>query len=123
MFPYAEEVNPAGWFHLAYFGVLLPVVAVLQRKKALGTEGALPDRLRHFQRTAAMLVMLTVISLMVARVQWITLFPWAAPPILAVVAGVAVYAAAVAYIWPRWRRAVERRARVVHLFMPANALE
>src|SRR5262249_1160180 len=37
--------------------------------------------------------------------------------------GVAMYAAAVAFMRPRWRRAVERRARAVHLFMPANAAE
>jgi membrane protease YdiL (CAAX protease family) len=36
---------------------------------------------------------------------------------------VALYAAAVAFMRPRWRRAVERRARAVHLFMPANAAE
>src|SRR5262245_60317385 len=98
MFPYADQVNPAGWFHLAYFGVLLPFIAVLQRKKAVGTQGPLPNRLRHFQRTAAMLVMFAVISLMVAQVQWISLFPWSPPPALAIVAGVAAYAAAVAYM-------------------------
>lgn len=35
----------------------------------------------------------------------------------------AAYAAAVTFMRPRWRRAVERRTPIVHLFMPANATE
>jgi membrane protease YdiL (CAAX protease family) len=96
---------------------------VRDRKKVLGTEGALPNRLRHFQKTAFMLAMLAALSLLVARVQRISLFPQELPSPGAVAAGVALYAAAVAFMWPRWRRAVERRVRVVHLFMPANAVE
>jgi len=34
-----------------------------------------------------------------------------------------MFIVAVAAMRPRWRRAVERRARVVYLFMPANASE
>jgi len=59
----------------------------------------------------------------VARTQWIVLFPAALPPVGAVLAGVAFYAVAVGWMRPRWRRAVEKRARVVHLFMPATGEE
>ena len=89
----------------------------------LGSGGALPDRLRHFQRTALEVGLLAICSLLVARVQRIELFPLAFPPLGAVIAGVVAYAAAVAYMRPNWRRAVERRARVVHLFMPSNMRE
>jgi hypothetical protein len=121
--PFPQELNAAGWSHLGYFGVLLPLLAVRYRKKVLGTEWALPNRLRHFQKTAFELAMLATLSLMVAWVQKIPLFPRLLPPLSAVAAGVALYAAAVAFMRPNWRRAVERRARVVHLFMPANAVE
>src|SRR5262245_36326559 len=123
MFPHSGKLNLAGWIHLGYFGVLLPALAVYQRKKYLPTNQPLPNRLRHFQSTAVGLVVLTTLSLLVATVQRISLFPRSLPPLNAVIAGVALYAAAVAFMRPRWRRAVMRRARVVHLFMPANALE
>src|SRR5262245_55112772 len=123
MVPYTDVLNPAGWFHLVYFGVLLPALAVYQYKTWLQTDQPLPNRLRYFQQTAFGLVMLTTLSLLVAWVQRIRLFPPSLPAFGAVIAGVALYAAFVAFMRPRWRRAVERRARVVHLFMPADARE
>jgi membrane protease YdiL (CAAX protease family) len=123
MFPYASELNLAGWFHLAYFGVVLPFFAVLNRKKLAGDQTALPSRLRHFQTTAFLLVVFGGLSLVVANVQWIFLFPPELPTAGAMAAGVAAYVAAVAYMRPNWRRAVETRARAVHLFMPANDAE
>lgn len=123
MFPSSAPLNTAGWCHLAYFGVLLPILVACFRKKVVSPTGPLPDRLRHFQRTVLELGLFLAASLMVARVQRINLFP---PPSLnggAVVAGLAAYALAVVYMRPRWRRAVELRARVVHLFMPSNATE
>ncbi len=123
MFPYAHHVNPAGWSHLAYFGVIIPLFAVLQWRKLRGATGPLPNRLRHFQTTAFVLIVFTGMSLVVARVQWIFLFPWSLPPIEAIAAGVVLYAAAVAYMRPNWRRVVQRQSRIVHLFMPTSAAE
>ncbi len=123
MFPFARELNPAGWFHLAYFGAVIPISVLYHRKKALARETQHPNRLRHFQTTALVLVLFATLSLLVARVQRIYLFPRALPPIGAIVAGLAMYAATVALMRPHWRRAVERRSPVVHLFMPANAVE
>jgi membrane protease YdiL (CAAX protease family) len=120
---YTDELNLAGWFHVACFGVLLPVLAIRRRKKVLPANQPLPNRLRHFQTTLLELVVFTGLSLLVARKQWIPLFPRSWPPLIAVIGGVVAYAAAVAYMRPRWRRAVERRARVVHLYMPQNAVE
>jgi membrane protease YdiL (CAAX protease family) len=123
MFPSAAELNLAGLLHVGYFGILLPLLAVRNRKKLLDTAKPLPNRLRHFQKTTFELALLATLSLMVAFVQGIRLFPRSLPPLAAVAAGVAMYAVTVGFMWPRWRRAVERRARVVHLFMPANAVE
>jgi membrane protease YdiL (CAAX protease family) len=123
MVPDTDGLNLAGWLHLAYFGFLLPALAVRVRNQHLPADRPLPDRLRYFQQTVLSLVMLATLSLLVAWVQRIPLFPRSLPPAGAVIAGVVLYAAEVAYMRPRWRRAVERRARVVHLFMPANARE
>ncbi|RDJ94364.1 hypothetical protein B4Q13_14875, partial [Lacticaseibacillus rhamnosus] len=38
-------------------------------------------------------------------------------------AGVAMYVMMVALMRPRWRKTVEKRSPVVHLFMPDNAVE
>jgi membrane protease YdiL (CAAX protease family) len=123
MFPNTNPLNLAGWAHIGYFGVLLPGLVVFKRKRLLPTDQPLPNRLRHFQRTVFELVMLASVSLAVAWVQRIRLFPRSLPPLTSVIAGLVSFAAAVAFMRPRWRRAVESRARVVHLFMPANALE
>jgi membrane protease YdiL (CAAX protease family) len=127
MFPFVDEINPAGWAHLAYFGLLIPLVVLRGRKKIRDPQRPLPNRLRHFQATTLSLVMFAVMSLLVARAEWIELFPRAWPPLSAILAGAVMLVAAVAIMRPRWRRAVEHRtplgARILHLYMPANAVE
>ena len=127
MFPFVFEINPAGWAHLAYFGLFIPALVVRGRMKIRNTKTPLPNRLRYFQTTSFTLVMFAALSLLVARAEWIELFPRAWPPLLAVLAGVVMLVATVAFMRPLWRRAVERRtpvgARVLHLCMPANGVE
>ncbi len=123
MFPFVYEINAAGWFHLGYFGVFLPLLSVWNRKMLGGPEKHLPNRLRYFEKTAFAIVLFAGFSLAVAHVQWIWLFPLTVPSAKAIIAGGALYVAAVIFMRPRWRRAVERQARVVHLFMPATAAE
>src|SRR5579859_1558965 len=119
-------IGSPGWFHLAYFGLLIPGAAVRSRKKLLGTTdkpAPLPDRVKHFRQTAATLVMFTFLSLMIGFREGIALFPATVPPVSAMAAGLVMYAAAVAFMRPQWRRTVEQRTRLVYLFMPANAAE
>lgn len=123
MFPFVREINVAGWLHLIYFGLLIPYFVVNRARKFKHKDSPLPDRLRHFQRTAATLVMFGAISLVVARAEWIALFPRTIPSWRALGAGALMLIATVAFMYPRWRAAVERRERVVYLFMPANASE
>jgi membrane protease YdiL (CAAX protease family) len=123
MFPYVYEINFGGWFHLLYFGLIIPGMAISQARKFSDLQKPLPNRLRHFQRTAFTLVFFGAMSLLVARVEWIGLFPRAIPAWRALLAGILMFVVAVVLMRPRWRRAVERRTRVVHLFMPANATE
>jgi membrane protease YdiL (CAAX protease family) len=123
MFPYCQQLNAAGWFHLGYFGVLLPLLVLIARKKVFRAGQPAPNRLRHFQTTSFELLAFAGLSLLVANVQWIQLFPRTAPPASAIAAGMAMYASMVVLMRPRWRRAVERKLPVVHLFMPDNAVE
>jgi membrane protease YdiL (CAAX protease family) len=123
VFPFIYEINFGGWFHLLYFGVIIPGLAINQAGKFRDIQQPLPDRLRHFKRTAFTLVFFGTISLLVARSEWMQLFPRAIPPWRALLAGVLMFVVAVILMRPRWRRAVERRTRVVHLFMPATATE
>ncbi|HYW74023.1 MAG TPA: CPBP family intramembrane glutamic endopeptidase [Pyrinomonadaceae bacterium] len=123
MFPFVYEINPAGWLHLLNFGLALPLVAISQARRFAQADKPLPQRIHHFRRTAATLVLFGGLSLLVARFEWIDLFPRALPPWRAIGAGVLMFVVAVAAMRPRWRRAVERGARVVYLFMPANPAE
>jgi hypothetical protein len=124
MFPTAEFVGLAGWCHLLVMGVLIPAVVVRNYRRLVGKSLPLPNRMRHFKTTAVILMLLTVLSLLVAQVQWIELFALDSSRLpQGLAAGVAMYIGTVLFMRPRWRRAVERRARIVHLFMPDNPTE
>ena len=124
MFPASGPLQLAGWYHLALFGLLVPYSVLRNRRKLPVSRQSVPlDRMRHMRTTALMLVLFTALSLFIARVQWIELFPRVFPPLDALAAGAASYVAAVLFMRPRWRRAVQERRRIVHLFMPSNATE
>ena len=124
MFPQAFQIGPAGWYHLLVMGVLIPAIVVRNYRRLIGQKLPLPNRLKHFQTTSMMLVLFTVLSTLVAKVEWIQLFTFDMARLPAGLgAGGLMYVAAVAFMRPRWRRAVERRARVVYLFMPDTAGE
>jgi membrane protease YdiL (CAAX protease family) len=123
MYAYVYKISISGWFHLGYFGLLLPILAIVTRKKVFGQGKAVPNRLRHFQSTSIHLGLCMLLSLFVAFDQRIWLFPRAVPSVVAIAAGVAMYATMVLLMRPNWRKAVQKRAPVVHLFMPENAVE
>jgi membrane protease YdiL (CAAX protease family) len=123
VFPFAPYISFPGWYHLIAFGVFIPLMAIRSWWKLRDKKRPLPNRLIQLKATAVTLVVFTVASLTVAALQDIDLFPLSRPPLAAVGAGIAMYAMAVTLMRPRWRRAVERRARVVYLFMPENTTE
>jgi membrane protease YdiL (CAAX protease family) len=110
------------WFHLFYFGVLLPFQAFCARKRFVD-RGQIPDRVRHFRSVAAALVVYALLSLLTAHQKRITVFPQAVPAPAAILAGLAMYVSAVAFMFPRWRAAVESRSPGVDLFMPTSGVE
>jgi membrane protease YdiL (CAAX protease family) len=110
--------------HVLYFGVLIPALVVRQRRRMVGGPMPLPPRLTHFKSTAIHLAVFGGMSLAVARTQQIELFPTEGVHLLpGMVAGAALYAIAVALMWARWRRAVERGAMAVHFFVAESATE
>jgi len=66
---------------------------------------------------------MTALSFLTAWAQAIDLFPARLPNPSGVVAGAVMLVVAIAFMRPRWRKAVERRTRIVHLFMPRDRTE
>lgn len=114
----------ASGFHLVFFGLILPLAALrMHRRMATGAK-AVPDPKKHFRGATIELATLMAFSIAVARMTRIDLFAFDATKLLpGLAAGAAMYAAAVVYMRPRWRRAVEARAPIVRLFMPRDAGE
>ena len=114
----------ASAFHLVFFGLILPfAVFRMHRRMAKGTK-AVPDPKTHFRGATIELATLMTFSLFVARVTRIDALAFDASKLLpGLAAGAVMYVAAVLYMRPKWRRAVEKRAPIVRLFMPRDAGE
>jgi hypothetical protein len=122
---FPPSVNPglAGWYHLIFFGLFLPFVVVRRRNVLQNSNIALTNRSRHFRVTAITLLFFGGLSLMVARVEGMEILTWTQPSAFAVLAAIGFYVGAVVLMRPVWRRAVERRSRVVYFLMPQNPSE
>ena len=111
----------AGWYHLAFFGLLIPWAA--WRSRLRFASQPLPPRRRHFIAVLIQLILFLVISISVAHVEGIDLVT---PPRTEwpgwLLAG-ALLGGGVVLMAPVWRRGVERRERKVHLFMPRTGPE
>ena len=111
----------AGWFHLAFFGLLIPWAA--WRTRARFASQPLPPRSRHFVAVLIQLLLFLAISVAVAYAERIDLL---APPRagrLPWLAAAGLLTAGVLLMAPVWRRGVERRERKLHLFMPRTRSE
>lgn len=119
-----DALTTLGYYHLIVFALVVPFLAIRSHSKLAKAAAARIDRLKHFQSTAIMLVLFGALSVLTARDLHITLFPAdLMPTLVALPAGVAMYVVAVTLMRPRWRKAVLKRARIVHLFMPQSAAE
>ena len=67
--------------------------------------------------------LMTGLSFLTAWAEAIDLFPRRLPNAGGVAAGAVMLVIAIAFMRPRWRRAVERRTRIVQLFMPRDRTE
>lgn len=113
--------GPMGWFHLAFFCLVIPWAVVRSRKQL--KDGPSPPRRRHFVAVQVQLLLFLGLSLWVA---WLEELPVLAPAPIAwpAAAGAALLLAAGLWLMaPHWRRSVEQRERNVHLFMPRDGTE
>jgi membrane protease YdiL (CAAX protease family) len=119
-----ERAQLAAWFHVLYFGVLLPLLVFRLHRKFAGKKKALPDPKKHFRGATIELAYHAGLSVLVAVVARVDVFAFDTSHLVrGLPVGVAFYAAAVLYMRPRWRRAVEKRAPIVSLYMPRDAQE
>lgn len=109
----------AAFAHLAFFGVFVPLGAYRTRKRFAAATAPL-DRRRHYLAVIPQLMIFAGLSLAVAFVERIRLFPPTLPPARYFALGAAIVAVLVIAMYPRWRRAVQRGDAVVQLFMPAT---
>jgi len=115
-------VGPWGWYHLAFFGLLIPYAALRSRRR-LQAAARLPRRLAAFRTTILSHLVFLVLSLAVAHLERIELFPALRLTPLAVGLGAVMLLGSWAVMRPLWRQAVIRRERKLHLFMPRTPRE
>ena len=114
-------VGFVGWLHLAFFGVLIPWSAI--RAQKLIQSRPLPLRRKYFASVILQITFFALISIFVAKKSWIVIFPRRMPSLIAIGIGVVFLAVAIATGWPRWRKAILERKKIVALFMPTNRNE
>jgi membrane protease YdiL (CAAX protease family) len=111
----------AGWY---FIGILTLIGwASFRSRKRIATMPTLPSRARHFTNTMIMLSLITLLALLVARVERMSLFPRTIPTPLKIGAGLAIAGVLAACMRPLWRQSVAQGDRRVYLFTPSNALE
>lgn len=116
------EMGPFGWFHLICFGVYLPV-AVLRSRRQLASGRPIPWVRQYFRSGAVAQLLFLMISLGVARLEWIDVLPRRLPRPAGVFAGAVMLAVLIAVMRRRWRRNVERGLPIVRMFMPRDRAE
>ncbi len=110
-----------GWYHLAFFGVFLPYVAVRSRRRL--EEHGYPPRKAFFVSVILQQAIFATISLIVAYLEWIPLFPLRLPTPQGVLLAGLFLAGSIVAMRPLWRDAVARREPRVQLSMPSDAAE
>jgi hypothetical protein len=124
MVPNVGYVHALGWLPVMIFGVLLPLEALRHARRLTRRVTPLPPRLLHFRSTSATLSIFLAMSIATAMVQRIPVVSSRIPHVWrGLTAAVALYAAAILFMRPRWRAAVARRARAVHLFIADTRTE
>lgn len=112
----------AGWFHLGFFGLAIPLGAFRSRKliRDKPTSSAAKDRLLM---VVVQLLVFLAISLAVAAQEWIWIFARAWPRPRDWVLAVAMLTAALLFMRTRWRKAVREQPEIVSLFAPRTGTE
>lgn len=115
------RVGVAGYYHLLFFGAFIPYLA-FKSARTLAVR-PLPPKVKYLVSQIVMLTIFFAVSVLVARREWIDLFPKDVPEPNMFVLGAAVLVALVVLMRPMWRERVEARSRKVWLFMPRTPRE
>jgi membrane protease YdiL (CAAX protease family) len=110
-----------GWYHLVFFGLLLPVVALRSRRK-LAQVPSIP-RKQFFISVLVQQGIFVTVSLVVGRFESVPLFPRAFPTPQAWTLGALLLALSWVAMRPLWRDAVAQGDPRVHLSMPSDRAE
>ena len=116
------DVGVAGWIHLAVFGVAVPLL-VIRSKRFLDQGVELSSFAPHLLSAMLQLAIFALLSLVVAHLEGLELFPAAWPTVDAWLAGGLLLAAALAIMRPRWKKAVAEGRPIVRLFSPRDRRE
>jgi len=108
-------------FHLLFFGIFIPVIAVRSRRRLASRY--LASRKRQYRAMIVQLALFASFSMVVARFSGIELFPRRLPSMRSAAAGLLFLVLAVLLMRPRWRKAVVERKRIVYFFMPSDRAE
>jgi membrane protease YdiL (CAAX protease family) len=115
------RLAPTGYFHLLFFGVFLPYLAIRTSKRV--STRPLPPKVPHFRAQVATLLVFLALSLAVAFKEWIILWPREFPDARMILIGLLVLVVMIMLMRPMWRSRVEARARKIWLFMPRTGEE
>jgi membrane protease YdiL (CAAX protease family) len=116
-----SHVGRSGILHLALFGLLLPYLAIKTGGRL--ESRPFPPKKNYFGSVIVQLMFFGCISWLIAHDNWIPIFPRQLPAPRYWALGAATLVALVLFMRPRWRRAVEKRARRTWLFMPRDRTE
>lgn len=115
-----HHIGIAGIYHLVFFGLLLPWSAVKSARRL--KEHPYPPRRKYFLFVIGQQLFFLLVSLLVAQVESL---PILTPPknVWSLVLAAAILLTLIAVMWPRWRKAVEKRERRVYLFMSGDGAD
>ena len=117
-------MTPAGWGHIFLFCVLVPVLAVLSRRRTQRPDAPRVPLAKFLQSSSITLVMFAVLSLLTAHRQRMDIWPdTILRPWISIPMAVGMYLVAVTVMRPLWRRAVETRSPHLRYFMPQSPEE
>jgi membrane protease YdiL (CAAX protease family) len=113
-------VGFAGACFLVMHGLLMPALVLRARKKFVAS-ASLPPKASHFTSTLFQLTFFAAFAVIVAGREHVPLFPPYEFRAFHLALALLALALAVGFMRPRWKRAVQRGSRLVHLFSPENS--
>jgi membrane protease YdiL (CAAX protease family) len=118
----SEALGSSGWLFLFLHGVYLPFRAWQSRARLLGAPTP-PSRATYFTGTIVRLALLLPLTLVVAFLHHIDLYPRGGPGAAGWLLALFTLGAMLVLMWPRWRAAVSRGDRRIRFLMPGGREE